>query len=218
MEPQIHLFDYSLPQVDTVVILGAGPSLNEYIDTINDIKDKVIIGSNYNFPISSDFTLFTGPGTFKHSVREITSPNIIISQLVLSRRKRIIDSMTEKQFYVMQNIESKKVYYKEIEIKISKEGVFGHSFANSGFTSILVSHFFRPKKVILTGFDGPDLRSDGYYQTHFNGKDRKWSDPAHGIMKSDFALRQNFLRLILEFLRGKNIDIQILGEFWGINR
>ena len=83
--------DYNINQLNSIVVIGAGPSLNDYIDKINNYitaNDAVVIGSNYNYPIASDFTLFTGPGTFKHSMANINSPNIIITSLVLSRRQK----------------------------------------------------------------------------------------------------------------------------------
>ena len=117
----------------------------------------------------------------------------------------------------MQNRESKKIYWEETSIHINNEGIFDHSFANCGFTAILASHFFKPKRVVLAGFDGPSVYPDGIYQEHFNGVARKWEKPQHSIMEKHFNFRKRFLGLILDFLKSRQIEIKILGGLWGMN-
>lgn len=210
--------DYSVASVNEIIVLGAGPSINDHLNKIQEeYQNAKIIGSNYNFDIPTDFTLFTGPGTFKKSIANIVSPSVIVTSLVLSKRKRNMEAFLDKNFYVMQNHEGPKVYWEENSINVDPYGVFSHSFANCGFTAILSSHFFRPKRVILCGFDGPSERSDGIYHEHFHGVTRKWKDPKHGITEKHFDRRRNFLRLIVDFLQKRNIDIKVFGKFWGIN-
>lgn len=200
-----------------MVILGAGASLNTYTDSVRDYVNShgsLVIGANHNYPIDSDFTLFTGPGTFKHSIIHCKSPNIIVTENVLNRRKSLINQHPSKNFYLMRtSAKTDTDYWKETSIRIDN-GVFAHSFANCGFSSILSSHFFRPQEVVIAGFDGPSFRNDGIYQEHFNGTTRKWEKLKHCITKSHFALRQRFLSMIIEFLHHRKIKIKVFGKLW----
>ncbi len=210
--------DYNIPCYESVVVLGAGVSLNTYANSVRDYissHESLVLGSNHNYPINSDFTLFTGPGTFKHTIAKSEAPNIIVTENVLNRRKKIIDQYNTKKFYLLKTSAKKDTdYWKETSIRIDSEGVFAHSFANCGFSSILSSHFFRPQEVVVVGFDGPSFRDDGTYQEHFHGTTRKWEKPQHCITKAHFALRQKFLSMIIEFLHQRKITIKVFGKLW----
>ena len=211
-------FDCNIPHHESVVVLGAGVSLNEYADSVRDYvaaNNSLVIGANHNYPIDSDFTLFTGPGTFKHTIAQCEASNIVVTENVLNRRQPQMAQYPSKNFYLLRTTAKKDTdYWKETRIRINESGAFAHSFANCGFTTILASHFFRPKEVVVAGFDGPSYRPDGTFQEHFNGTVRKWEKRQHCITKQHFELRQRFLSMIIEFLHQRNITIKVFGKFW----
>lgn len=192
-----------------ILILGAGPSLNinqpEVIKYI-DRKHPLIIGTHYNFFVPSDFCAIIGKSIFGSVSQLLTCKNFIITPWVYVYNKSVIDKRIktkQAKYYVNRTTckDSASFYWNnKIECQ---DGSFGHWLGNCGFMAMLAAHFFKPKEILIAGFDGP--RNDGITVDHFNGKVRTQKGAHRNKEASDGKGR--FLFKIIEFLNKQGIKV-----------
>lgn len=201
--------DYNIEQCDNVVVLGAGPSLNKYIREIKKFVAEnkcVVIGCNYNYPIYSDYTMFIGGSIYADRFRDIRSPNIIVTPKVIIKKSHFVETDSGHSYYLMQtDADQNDRYWDQPTISVTDSGVFHHWLQNCGFTALLASHFFKPKKVIGVGLDGPTKSGDKMVLEHFNNITRD----ARGFHAKPKIInrKHEFLNKIFDFLRERNITV-----------
>ena len=196
------------PQKDRVVILGAGPSYNTNLPAMQEYIQEykpLVIGSNYNYPsIASDYTVFIGKSMYSKSHKKIRSPNIIITGHVYKHQEKNVKKDKKHNYYVVNTRATTKQhsYWNEKKIVFNKSR-FQHWLSNSGYTTILMSAFFRPKEVCLIGFDGPTI--DGSRVHHYNGDTRNNKGNVHSS-PTIVARKGRFLELIFDFLKLHGVE------------
>jgi hypothetical protein len=196
-------FNYeTIPQRDNVVILCAGPSIMECKDKIIDyikINNSIVMSANYNYEkygIKSDYTYITDQIKLYENASKINSHLIIPAKMKTGRENRkqveiILKKFDDKVFHMIDKLfnlkydvymvgekHEKEVYkIKKGLINISQKGNILHRrLGSAGQGSILLSVIFKPKKILVVGFDGPIL--DGTYVSKelFDGKKVKYGD------------------------------------------
>ena len=95
------------------------------------------------------------------------------------------------------------------EIEIDKNGIIKHSTGGAGFASILLSTFFKPKRIFLVGFDGPEKD----VMKHYDGKNLK-------LKKSKIKTAKKMFSLILKYIIKQKIQIisPSNDKFWGLKK
>jgi hypothetical protein len=211
--------DYSVEQRDHILILGAGPTLLTNIKTAHDYcvnNNALVIGTSYNFEIASDYTMIVGKSVFRSRISRLRNKNLIVTDWVIKNNKDIIKKISPKYnlWHMRTSCQDASQQYWEGDISITK-GVFAHHLSNCGFTALLAAHFFRPKEIMIVGFDGPD--DNGFTMQHFNGETRNQK----GLHKDkNISVKKGqFLGKIIAFLNSLRIGVIAFenDSLWGMN-
>ncbi len=211
------------PQVDKVVVLGAGPSYNVNAPKIKEYiteHSPIIIGSNYNYPgIDSDYTMFIGKSIYSKSYKKIKSPNIIVTGHVFNNQKKNIQRDRKHDYFIMKTKATTKEHsYWNVDKIVFNKSRFKHWLSNCGYTALLAAAFFRPTEVSIIGFDGPTL--DGSCVHHYHGDTRNNKGSVHSS-PDIIAKKGRFLELIFDFLKlhgVKKISAFKNERLWGARR
>ena len=170
-------FNYaSAPQRDSVIVVAGGQSTGNNAKKIIEYQNKnnsLVMASNYNYKdLLSDYTYFTDIDKLIENIDKIESPIIMTHALFKMTRKdkSLFESMKnfEKKYsiYTVCDIKNKQLQkdrkrviyqtYREGGISISSKGDFPYfELGTSGLGSLAISILFKPKKILISGFDGP---------------------------------------------------------------
>jgi len=204
----------NVEQSDSVVVMGAGPSLQHNLDKIKDYiaeNDSLVVAAGRQFPIEADYTLFVDEAQYNSYRKQVRSPHVILPIYHRSLVKT-------KHDYLFTNCTLRpKVYYVK-RIRVTEDGEFQHGIGSSGFSAIITSVFFRPKKLLIVGIDGPTKIKKDYYSVKFNGERNKyrrgkkkyWEDKIK-FVKSD---------KMWKFLRKYNVSVESFqsDRVWGVDK
>lgn len=204
------------PQNDSVVVIGGGPSTQRYRNRILEyvrFHNSTVISANYNYDwIDVDYTYFTDKKFYIKQIRKITCPKIIVGQRVLNY---IPKEEKQKRTYYKVGIHGCPNVYKQKQLVIPKNGVVRYKdLGTSGFSAVFVSIFFRPKTVLLVGYDGPT--SDCKYKVKLDGTKIRYKDPVELVRKK----KNYFLKTLLPFMNQQNIQMEsfALDALWGVDK
>jgi len=194
---------------DHAIVLGAGPSVKTNLEAIKEYYYKykpVVISANYSHNIPVNYTLFVDKRKYKEQKYNVEN------KIVVGRK---IEWKNDKDLYpkIMPIKHSPwPSYLKTKKIVIHSNGKINHEVGNAGFASMLISAFFKPHKILAAGFDGPDTHNK--FQ-HFNGHITKFSK-----VKTKLVPNRNFLKLLISFLRKKEIEITVFenDNFWKLDK
>lgn len=211
---------------DSVIVLGAGPSLNKNLPLIKNYianKDKtIILACNYNYSLESNFTVFIDRLVFISNIEIIQNKNIIITNRIYNYKKcrQLIDK-TNRNFYLIDTNENISICkfdktttsFELNKIIVDENGKVGHNLGNAGQTALFAAHYFKPKKIIALGFDGMDKNK----QKKFDGREMTLNEKNRKTIKYKVDYMQNRL---IPFLKEKSIEIFAFDNdrFWGIKR
>ncbi len=164
----------SMRQCDSVVVLGAGPSINDNIDLIKKWKEQnraLVIVSNYVYPMLADYTVFVSRKIFR-SYSKKSDGQLIIAPWIYDRLGNKDKEALSGDTLVINC--STKGIQEVSQIKIKKNGCIPFDPASSGFAAILLASFCKPQKLLIAGFDGIKRHKDKKItQKYFHGKHRK---------------------------------------------
>lgn len=200
------------PKCDTVLVLGGGPStfLNKkwvkgYCKKVNPI----VISPHYEHYVKPVFIYFN---SMRHLVQEInrfSCPNVVCPVSMLGPISKNKNLKKKRYFYVPFKKTAEKYAYMNIDhINLEDDGSINHSLINAGFTSILTSLFFKPKKVILIGFDGPVRDEDGYYLYYI-----RWNQEIRELPRAEDAVNEErsreerYWRMLLGYVASHGIEL-----------
>tara|TARA_Y100000034_G_scaffold133910_1_gene200859 strand:+ start:856 stop:1572 length:717 start_codon:yes stop_codon:yes gene_type:complete len=219
----------TMPQVDRVVVIAAGPSAKKAMHKVEKWIDSktIVIVTNYKFPIKADYTFFVKTKIFKRMHQKvdgkivIASPLCKLGQYQHNKTKRWL----MKRVMIFKCRSSPKVWNVD-EVKINKDCIVKHDIASSGFGALILATYCRPKELMLIGFDGPTVvkskkNPEGRYTLkHFNGRTQgRPMDKDHKRIKIEYRA---FLRdKMIPFLFNSGIkDIYVCREdkLRGINK
>ncbi len=209
-------FDYSIAErSESVVIVGAGPSSTANMEKIIDYAEQngsVTIVPNYSYHgLKSDYVYFTDKITFAKYMPKMTrNQRIIICQILTHLAKPWLKDHT---FYKVGK-HGKPVVYNADKIKMSSNGEFPYmSLGTAGFACVLLSVLFKPKRILLAGFDGP---SDDYSYKIRLGEKIKYKRPA----KSTKMRESYFVKRLLPFVLSRGIEIDSFkgDRLWKANK
>lgn len=204
------------PEVETVIILAAGPSINSNYDQLNDIiirHNHVVLACNYAFDRINkipEYTVYIDPGSYRRNFgKNILSPNIIVGPTCVVSKKHTINRnyMCFKWNPDVQPFDVQKMI-------VYPDGSTGHKLSNCGLACLYLSHFFKPTRVIVAGLDGAE--QDNLTYKHFNKKN-KTLDP---INVKRIKLKKRYLnKLLLPFLKARGIEVFKFKDsnFMGVN-
>lgn len=205
----------SVPQTDSVIVLGAGPSLTSNLQQILDYKkehNSIVVAASRNYPVFAEYTLFVDHVHYQKQIGSIRSPNIIMTSWC---QDSVGTEKNDFNFLVVKALSRPEVYYVD-KLEMNKKGTFVHGLGNSGLTTIVSSVFFRPKHVLLAGLDGPDgtygysVKFDGT-RSGYNKKKQKRLRTKEAYMKSN---------VLWSFLREREIEIRCVPDcpLWGVDK
>ncbi len=210
----------NVEQNDSVVVIGGGPSLTKNIDTviryIENNKSTVLV-ANYHHPkIKADYTYFTDNSVYNSNIKTIKCPNIVLAYRLLHGRKRLRVKRLENKNYFQLGVgkgKQKGNIYNQKRLEIKRGVVKQQSMGMSGFSCVFMSVFFRPKRVLLVGFDGP--ADDFKTKKVFDGSTRKYPRPYTIPVKKRY-----FINTLLPYLRRKDIQLECFktDALWGANK
>jgi hypothetical protein len=200
---------------DNVIILCGGPSINNNYKLINEFLSKnnstVIMSTNYHFSNIQkeiDYTVFIDPGSYKRFIHTITNKNVIIGPTVFPKPEHF-------KFFNFFKIKWNAAVqpYDVNEIQVNEDGSTNHKLGNCGFSCLFLSTFFKPKKILIAGFDG--VEKDGKTLLHFNNRTTFFDHK--NILRN--TLKQKYLKKVLiPFLIKQNIEIYTFSnnKFYGL--
>jgi len=199
----------NVPQSDYIIILAAGPSINKNIDTIKEYyqkKSTIVISANYNHAIPADYTVFVDKKRYKEQKNSIKGKIITGGRINWQKDKHLYNKILP----IKHNAHPSYLQTKKIIVK--SNGKINHEVGNAGFASILISIFFKPKKILAAGFDGPDSKANF---KHFDGHTTIFKQ-----IKTKLNLNRKFLTLLIGFLQKRNIKVFVFknDNFWKLNK
>jgi hypothetical protein len=203
----------NIKQHDSVLVLGGGPSLtNEFhlIEKFIKNENPIIISANYEHQnINIDYIHFVTSSKFLEAKNNnITTKNIIFRDKIADLHIEIPDKIC----YKIGNNHSDSGAYKIKNIKQDEYGNF--NLGNAGFSSIIISSVFKPKKIFIIGFDGPfkDFSKKLTYKNEIKYYNKSFIE-TNGLIKKNY-----FTNVIIPFLLSKNIKIYSSKKdnLWGI--
>jgi hypothetical protein len=203
----------SVPNKDEILILGGGQSIylnKQWIAKFAKKHNPIVLGAHYEH-ISTDYIYFN---LIKHLEQELNNfkcRNIVIPMSMKSSVKnRVLRKFNKKLFLTNFDVKSKDKYgYVGIDkIKVKSNGKICHSITNVGFTAILTSIFFKPKRITLVGFDGPVRNENGnyLYYTRWN-RQINIMHPVDKHIKRERKREERYWEMLLEFVKSKGIEI-----------
>lgn len=204
-----------------IVIMGSGPSILNHIKQIEICKQKkyIIIGTNREYPIQADYTVFGDYERLKKNYKEITSHSLIVPHdwyfgKNRTDRKKFLDAMDVKLFFFQRNT---NILFKDIKkIKIDKNGFINHYAGGTGITSMILSCFFHPKEIIISGFDGPVFYENKTISKKYDGEIGHYRPDEWGPIKKREFLESK----VIPFLVNKGIVVKCFEDdmLWSINK
>lgn len=212
-------FNYNnIRSYDSVLVLGGGPSLTSSMNLIQDFIKKenpVILSANYEHKnINIDFIHFVTSSKFREAYKQkIKTKNIILRDKI----SYLSNNNIGYNYYKIGNNKSESGAYKIKKIQISNNGDFNYfNLGNAGFSTIVISAIFKPKKIFMVGFDGPfsDYSKKLIYKNEIKYYNKSFTEK-RGVLKKKY-----FNNVIIPFLLSKNIKIYSSkkDKLWGISR
>jgi hypothetical protein len=209
----VKTFSYKVcDHYDAVIILAAGPSINKCFDKIRKFQEdnpsNVVLACNYDFPIPSDYTVYVDSGRYRKFIKSIKSPRVIVCPTAIVKKEH----MKNHEMFVFKWDHTIQPYNVDQYI-VNPDGSTGHKLGNCGMACLYISHFFKPKKVLIAGFDGPER--DRKTVMHFNKIKRKWTQINLDRLNPKKKCVKN---KIIPLLKSKGIKVYTFDEcpFWGI--
>jgi len=181
----------TMPKVERIVVLAAGPSAKKAINKVRNWKNKntVVIVTNYRFPIKANYTFFVSPKVFQQQYKNVTG-KIVITKPYIKIGQYRKDKNIMKRIVIFKC--GKEKVWNIDKIDIDKKGVVQHDIASSGFGALLFATYFDPTELLILGFDGPNKTDKKYILNHFNGKKQKRVlDERHIKLDNDY---RNFMK------------------------
>jgi hypothetical protein len=156
-------FDYSIAkQNDRVVVLGGGPTAGTRLDVVSEYIERykpIVLSANYDHDVPIDYIVSNS----KLALSKLAENPPKCKKLIIRNRVGLL-RLFEKtwadikgyRFYVYCDGRYSEGAYKTRHIKISEQGRFLHyRVGSSGFGALALSVVFRPKEILIVGFDGP---------------------------------------------------------------
>jgi len=192
------------PETENVIILAAGPSINANYDKLNQIVDScnnIILACNYSFTRVRkipEYTVYIDPGAYRRNYGpRIKSPNILVGPTCILKEKHL-DGKNFMKFKWNAKVQPFDVK----QMIVHSDGSTGHKLSNCGLACLYLSHFFKPKRVIVAGMDGPEPDNSTY--RHFNNVTKKLDS----INVTRIKLKKRYLKkLLLPFLASQGIEV-----------
>lgn len=189
---------------ENVVILCGGPSINNNYIFINEFLHKnpnnVVLSTNYHFSeLDHDvnYTVFIDPGSYKRFIHTIRNKNIVLGPTVFPKPEHF---NTFNFFRIKWDASVQP--YDVSEIQLNEDGSTNHKLGNCGFSCLFIAHFFKPKRILIAGFDGAE--QDGKTLLHFNNRTTTFDKK--NILRN--SLKQKYLKkALIPFLLKQNIEI-----------
>jgi len=206
------------PKSESIVVVGAGPSVTDNIgaaaEYARENKSIVLCANYYERAIDYDYIVYVDVKKYKETI-----PTLPESKIIAHRGIPLSDRVLKKHkiWRIALNIKKKHLYVSR-GVRFPSDGKFPYcSLGNAGFTSALMSAYFKPKKVLLVGFDGPIFKKDGSPKSIAKDDGR-----FHNFVNLGRAARKvkHFRSRLIPFLKSKGIVVQAFSNdnLWGINR
>lgn len=156
-------FDYeTAPQVDSVVLVAAGPSTANYHGQIIEYvkaNKSIVFAANYNYgDIKSNFTYYSDHRKFIEQFKNIDPESkIILREWSYRTSKKAIDRLLNGRFfYRAGTFKPLNSIYRSNNINIGHDGSLNYTTIGcSGLALLTISLLCRPKKMLISGIDGP---------------------------------------------------------------
>jgi len=206
----------TMEQSDSVVVLGAGPSLDKVIHKVvawQKEKNALSIGVHYCYKIKCSYTLFLTPAKFFNSKKKVKGM-YILGPRIKYHSDRVLRPKYGEHFFKWTNYD----FLEKNEIL----------FSACGFEAVMCAGFCGAKNIMMVGFDGYEIRDNKLVVQHST----KHSGAPKGFKKfSSLKRKETHLRLdrirqkkiyelIEYFTNRKNTNIYIFNEdrFKGIDK
>lgn len=207
-------------QADDIIVLGSGPTSKSVIDQVAEYQkenDSLLISANwYDRPVDVGYYVFVDIKKYNEDIDSIPAESKVIVHSgipVLPEHEDVYEMYKIK----LRPPKKGKHIYASKAINIPDDGKFSYtSLGNAGFTSILISSFFCPKRILVVGFDGPGFDSEGNPEYV-----DKYDRPRHYFINKGRAIRKvEHFHKLLPFMKSKGIEIYAFAEdnLWNIDR
>lgn len=218
-------FNYSsIKSRDSVVVLGAGPSLTSNIKNIKKYivkNNSVVISANYNFislGIKTDYTYITDKEKLIKNIHTIRSPIVVPVSIFFDKRcANVIRDFHNRLKFAVYKVGEKNtlsVYDCSGGLLLDSHGEFHHcGLGIAGLGALAISLVFQPKKILIVGIDDPKPGKD--YKTMYDGK-----KVFYGKDRKCKKVIRYFTCNILPTLRKKNITVDTYEDvgFFGLDK
>ncbi len=204
----------TIPSRDTIVIIGAGKSTKTHWNKALELAKKhcTIIPNTPNDKLAKycDYNLFLDDPLYHKNKDHCKNKIIIGDKIIIGKGNR---SIKRRLLFLAYHRHGKR---DKIVIR-PKDGYIKHMVGNAGFASILCSVYFRPKKIYLIGFDGPDftrVKRRKLFIPHYHAK----RPGTKGITMAKINRTRNHLRRIIQYIHGLNVKIEASTTMmWGLD-
>ena len=151
----------------------------------------------------SDYVICIDQKKFNQYIKKINKEIMIVGEKVK------VKNTYNKNIKILKY--HPKINQRVKEIKINENGEIMHMVGSSGFAALILSSFFKPKTIFVTGFDGPGKNSQ--FIQHHNNK-------GGNIPIEKIKRMKKFIKIILVYLKKKNINIisSKNHKFWGVDK
>ena len=156
-------------KANSVGVFGGGATTGKNTKKIQEYISKnnsLVVSINYNHAgMDSDYTYFGNWRQFLELRKTIQSKNMIFTYFLKKKTSYRLTGTKFKRFWSKYS-KNHNIYsigkgegrdsYKMKSWKIKSNGSFLFLPSPSGFAGIVVSVLFRPKRILITGMDGPN--------------------------------------------------------------
>jgi len=234
----------TVPQIDTIMCLGAGPSLKDNLSYIKKMKNIVTIGCMpstgfhysdvYDYEFKLDYILLrtkylkkfcSNPNNHDKPIK--IAKNFILGDAInqrMSKLSNIYKYINKYNNFFWKPIEYRPQTEEPVEwmtekIVINDAGIINHNPHDSGLVCVLLSVFFKPKRVIMAGIDGFTNFSQNAEQCQIPHFDLSGKIYNKNAIKTMINHRRLSIPKIINFLQEHGIEVYIFPNtaLWGLN-
>ena len=217
-------FNYkAVKRANSVVVLGAGPSLTTNIGKIKRYiiqNNSIVISSNYNFAdlgLNAHYTYVTDEEKLMVNARKIDTPLIVAAAIINYKTLRFLRAFRKRTglpVYKMGRHGGPHVYDGKGLIFMDSTGAFvNKSLGIAGLGAIVSAIVFKPKKMLIVGIDDPTPGKD--FKIMYDGKRVNYTKK-----KKCTKVVNYFASRVVPTLRAKKIVVDTFADvnFFGLSK
>jgi len=209
--------------VNSIVILGAGPSLTTNIENIKRYiikNNSTVISSNYNFEelgLIAHYTYVTDEEKLIVNASKINTPLIVAAAIINYKTLRFLRAFrkrTSLPVYKMGRHGGPHVYDGKGVVFTDASGAFvNKSLGIAGLGAIVSSIVFKPKRMLIVGIDDPTPGKD--FKIMYDGSKVNYTKRKKCIKVVNY-----FSSRVVPTLRAKKIAVDTFADvnFFGLSK